>query len=91
MDKGEFREHCEKQIERCIKLNDSRHLKEHELALGLLNENDRLIQENQKYKEVIDRLNKLAGIRLLTMYFEDGGEISVLPYEDLLDILEEVE
>ena len=58
---------------------------------GLLNENDRLIQENQKYKEVIDRLNKLAGIRLLTMYFEDGGEISVLPYEDLLDILEEVE
>lgn len=50
-----------------------------------------LVNHIKKYKEVIDRLNKLAGIRLLTMYFEDGGEISVLPYEDLLDILEEVE
>lgn len=49
--------------------------------------NDRCL----KYKEVFDKLNKLEGIRLLTMYFEDGGEISVLPYEDILDILKEVE
>ena len=48
MNKEEFREHCEKQIERCIKLNDLRHLKEHELTLGLLNENEQLIQENQE-------------------------------------------
>lgn len=50
-----------------------------------------LQQENKKYKEVIDKLNKLEDIRLLTMYFEDGGEMSVLPYEDILDILKEVE
>lgn len=50
-----------------------------------------LINCINKYKEVIDKLNKLEDIRLLTMYFEDGGEISVLPYEDILDILKEVE
>ena len=50
-----------------------------------------LQQENKKYKEVIDKLNKLEDIRLLTMYFEDGGEMSVLPHEDILDILKEVE
>ena len=50
-----------------------------------------LQQENKKYKEVIDKLNKLEDIRLLTMYFEDGGEMSVLPYEDILDILKGVE
>ena len=47
--------------------------------------------QNKKYKELIDKLNKLEDIRLLTMYFEDGGEMSVLPYEDILDILKEVE
>lgn len=52
---------------------------------------EQLQLENKKYKEVIDKLNKLEDIRLLTMYFEDGGEISVLPYEDILDILKEVE
>ena len=52
---------------------------------------NQLQQENKKYKEVIDKLNKLEDIRLLTMYFEDGGEMSVLPYEDILDILKEVE
>lgn len=52
---------------------------------------EQLQLENKKYKEVFDKLNKLEGIRLLTMYFEDGGEISVLPYEDILDILKEVE
>ena len=51
---------------------------------------EELKKENQKYKEVIDKLDKLTNIRLLTMYFEDGGEISVLPYEDILDILKEV-
>lgn len=52
---------------------------------------EELYKQNQKYKEVIDKLNELTNIRLLTMYFEDGGEISVLPYEDILDILKEVE
>lgn len=45
MIKEDFRKHCEEQIERCIKLNDSKHLKEHELALGLLNENESLIKK----------------------------------------------
>lgn len=52
---------------------------------------DKLQQENKKYKEVIDKLNKLTNMRLLTMYFEDGGEISVLSYKEILDILKEVE
>lgn len=47
--------------------------------------------QNKKYKEVIDKLNKLEGIRSLTMYFEDGREISVLSYKEILDILKEVE
>ena len=44
MNKQEYRKHCEEQIERCIKLNDSKHLKEHELSLSLLNENEHLIE-----------------------------------------------
>lgn len=55
------------------------------------NYSKRLKEKNAKYKKVIDKLNKLEDIRLLTMYFEDGGEMSVLPYEDILDILKEVE
>lgn len=54
MTKEGFRKHCELQIEKCIKLHDSKHLKEHELALGLLNENKRLIDENQELKKQID-------------------------------------
>lgn len=38
MNKEEFRRHCEQQIDRCIMLHDSKHLKEHELSLALLNE-----------------------------------------------------
>lgn len=57
MTKKEFRDHCEKQIERCIKLNDSRHLKEHELTLCLLNENERLIQENKELKKQLEEIN----------------------------------
>ena len=71
---------------------DNRTIEEvRENETGLIYEIKQLEQENQKYKEVIDKLNKLEGTKLLTMYFEDGGEISVLPYEDILDVLEEVE
>ena len=63
-------------------------IKIEEHFVGYIND---ILTENKKYKEVIDKLNKLEDIRLLTMYFEDGGEISVLPYEDILDILKEVE
>lgn len=37
MNKAEYRKHCEEQIEKCIKLHDNKHLKEHELSLALLN------------------------------------------------------
>ena len=63
-------------------------IKIEEHFVGYIND---ILTENKKNKEVIDKLNKLEDIRLLTMYFEDGGEISVLPYEDILDILKEVE
>lgn len=71
---------------------DKLHYSELERASILLLRTElRLKRENKKYKEVIDKLNKLTDVRLLTMYFEDGGEMSVLPYEDILNILEEVE
>lgn len=54
MTKEEFRKHCEDQIERCIALNDYRHLKEHEISLALLNECEQRKQEKEnliKYLE----------------------------------------
>lgn len=60
-------------------------------TLKIIDTFEEIQNQNKKYKEVIDKLNKLEDIRLLTMYFEDGGEMSVLPYEDILDILKEVE
>lgn len=89
MNKKEFREHCEKQIERCIKLNDSKHLKEHELALGLLNENERLIQQKNKYKEVIEKL-KDAIEECWYMDSENIGEQVFLKKIELQNILKEV-
>lgn len=59
MNKLDFRKHCEKKIEQCIKLNDAKHLQEHELALAVLNENERLIQENKKYKKAIDKIKDI--------------------------------
>ena len=60
-------------------------------TLKIIDTFEEIQNQNKRYKEVIDKLNKLEDIRLLTMYFEDGGEMSVLPYEDILDILKEVE
>lgn len=60
-------------------------------TLKIIDTFEKIQNQNKEYKEVIDKLNKLEDIRLLTMYFEDGGEMSVLPYEDILDILKEVE
>ena len=91
MNKKEFRKHCEKQIEMCIKLHDEKHLREHELALGLLNENERLIQQKNKYKEVIDK-----AIEYINSY-DDGCytdstckyKVAELNITKLLDILKE--
>lgn len=98
MNKQDFRKHCEEQIERCIKLNDAKHLQEHELALGLLNENERLIQQKNEYKEVIDKAIEYINENSWYYNDEDSGAMFCLEEEkaevfcnDLLEILKEVE
>lgn len=88
MNKLDFRKHCEKQIELCIKLNDAKHLQEHELALGLLNENERLIQQNNEYKEEIDKISKI--IYEIDESIKQTGGYSSNYIDDLLAILKEV-
>ncbi len=57
MNKEEYRKHCEEQIERCIKLHDSKHLKEHELSLALLNEcEDRKRREEDLVKYLENKI-----------------------------------
>ena len=51
MNKKEFREHCKRQIEHCIKFHDEKHLKEHELSLALLNECEVRKEEKEQLKE----------------------------------------
>lgn len=66
MNKNEYREHCKKQIERCIKLNDTKHLREHELSLSLLNECEERKQEKDsliKYLE--DKIKEFVSYNLL--------------------------
>lgn len=71
MTKEEFRKHCEKQIEKCIKLHDGKHLKEYELALALLNENEQLRQKNQELKNQIDSYRNRYKKRLEEKLSED--------------------
>lgn len=86
MIKEDFRKHCEEQIERCIKLNDSKHLKEHELALGLLNENESLIKKNKKYKEVIEKAREKVNI-LRKAYKRNICAIPCTEIEDIDKVL----
>lgn len=88
MNKENFRKHCEEQIERCIKLNDSKHLKEHELALGLLNENESLIKKNKKYKEAIEKVRKEIENSSLEVNTKEYGLLIVCNSDDLLQILD---
>jgi hypothetical protein len=96
MTKEEFRKHCEKQIEMCIKLHDAKHLREHELALGLLNENERLIQQKNEYKEVINKLRELIGKHYFKQsddyydYFTEGVCLQDGDYQELEALLKEV-
>lgn len=90
MTKEEYRKHCEKQIERCILFNDAKHLKEHELSLGLLNENEKLIYQNKKYKEVIDKaIEYINGTYEMAVYTKSIS-LDEENIEDLLAILKEV-
>lgn len=42
MTREELKMHCEKQINLCSKLNNYKHLEEHQLILSLIEENARL-------------------------------------------------
>ena len=60
MNKKEYRKHCEEQIERCIKLHDSKHLREYKLSLALLNECERRKQrEENLIKYLEDKMNEI--------------------------------
>lgn len=83
MNKEEFRKHCEQQIERCIKLNDHKHLREHELALSLLNECDKRKEEKQSlvkyleneinfHKDKIKKQPYLKGMAILPLGLYQG-------------------
>lgn len=79
MNKEELRKHCEGQIEKCIKLHDSKHLKEHELSLALLNECE---QRKQNQENLIKYLeNKIE---------ERGFANDVYRYTAYKDILERI-
>ena len=63
-------------------------MQEHELALGLLNENERLIQQNNEYKEEIDKISKI--IYEIDESIKQTGGYSSNYIDDLLAILKEV-
>jgi hypothetical protein len=59
MNKEEYRKHCEEQIERCIRLHDSKRLKEHELSLALLNEcEERKQREDNLIKHLEEKIKQ---------------------------------
>lgn len=85
MNKEEFKKHCEDQIERCIALNDYRHLKEHEISLALLNECEQRKQNQENLiKYIEDKIEepRIGGCDCLTdKMFETEKKI----YTDLLE------
>lgn len=48
MTREELKMHCEKQINLCSKLNDYKHLEEHQLILSLIEENQELKKQLEK-------------------------------------------
>ncbi len=92
MNKKEFREHCEKQIERCIKFNDEKHLKEHELSLALLNECEFRKKEKENLINCLE--NEIKKIELYLEQEKDDGNIYNLIIkirkEDYKDLLEKI-
>lgn len=84
MTKEELKKHCEEQIERCIKLHDSKHLKEHELSLALLNECEGRKQEKEKLikylEDFIDKTDYEVNIKGNYLYIAWSNA-----YRDLLE------
>ena len=81
MNKEELKKHCEKQITLCLALNDYKHAEEHQVVLDIL-------EQNQKYKEVIDR-----AIKHVSSLSSKGRDCEIYAdvKKDILDILKEVE
>lgn len=50
----DLKNHCEKQIDLCSKLNDYKHLEEHQLILNLIKENQNLKEKLNKYENPDD-------------------------------------
>lgn len=85
MTEEEFRKHCERQIERSIKFQDSKHLKEHQLSLALLNENE----ERKKDKEnLIKYLEDMISIRESYLGTDNANFDTAL--EDEIDIIKDI-
>ena len=51
MNVEELKKHCEKQINLCSRLNDYKHLEEHQLVLNLIEENKQLKDNWNKLKK----------------------------------------
>lgn len=86
MNKEEYKKHCEEQIERCIKLRDSKHLREHELSLALLKEcEDRRKREENLIKYLENKINDYK-----IQFSQINGDYGLLnprieTYEDILE------
>ena len=50
MNKEELIEHCKKQVKMCEKLNDYKHLSEHQAVLDLLEENQKLKKQLEEWE-----------------------------------------
>ena len=62
-----------------------------DLVLYLERENQALLEENQKYKEVIDELNDLLIIKKARCLNEDNYVLNIPDLDDILQVLKEVE
>ncbi|MCI9434065.1 MAG: hypothetical protein HFI86_02150 [Bacilli bacterium] len=90
MNKTEYRKHCEEQIEKCIKLNDAKHLKEHELSLALLNENESLINnKNNLIKYLENKINMCDGYIDTTRSDLEEVKYTLFAYDNLKKSIEE--
>lgn len=91
MTKEKFTKHCEEQIERCIKLRDSKHLKEHELSLTLLNECEQRKQNQENLiKYIEEKIKKLKDECASFGHLIDKDtihkyDLQIKLYEDLLE------
>lgn len=62
----DLKNHCEKQIDLCSKLNDYKHLEEHQLILNLIKENQELKKQlkdkTEDYKRMKDNFDSKVDV-----------------------------